>query len=559
MEPQNEYRSLLNAIKDLETKYKGIREQNIQIVQLITETKEAVTKIQKQKKYDDVKSSIESAGKALASTVTMIGAIVKGDWFTAAESGLQVIAGLAVTFGTIAGIFTGPVGPIIGVAIAAVCEVVSAIVALFKPKGESLISQIRMVIVEELKRYEYDEVTKRKVQGWCQVEASIIQELSFHHQKLVETGTCSYKGFNPQRFDNERELMGEIIFLAQEQFAALVEEKHEKKGNAEKCLDCIGGYANIARYYIMILSWHKILCSHINMKSIQSQQTIAKKRQFRLHSSEDLFSDDIEFLNLKIKTAKSDAKMFLDFLSDERLLGASGWWLGKLRVMKQYRENPSIFSSVESFRESIGCTPTTYHIDTSTSMLKQCNSAERSKLTPIFSWPHQNVPNDKDYLMIVNNTQWDVCIFSGIVGSYKNESVEFTVSPQSTSVMPAHPSSKTVSSGGIITMGRKVQKLVAMRDVQIIEFGISNNYSFKIATLPVQTYVTFHLEKTYDAMETPQDDAKVFYFREGMYFVQGKMEDRGAFGVFKILIEEFNLEKLITRTSGKLFNLNFQC
>ena len=547
--------SLLNVIKELETKYNSVDQPDERIVQLISDSKEAVVKIQDKKNYDygDVKSSIQSAGKTLTSTIAMIEAAGKGDWFAVGEIGLEVIAGLAMTIGTIAGIFTGPVCPFIGAAFAAVCVAVSAIVALFKPKEESLVSQIRKVIVEELKRYEYNEVTKRKVQGWCQVEASIIQELSFHHQKLVKTGTCSYKGFDPQRFDNERELMGEIIFLAQEQFAALVEEKHEKKGNAEKCLDCIGGYASIARYYIMILSLHKILCSHINTKSIQSQETTAQK-QINLPSfnpSEGHFSDDIEFLDMKIKAAKSDAKMFLDFLSDERLLGASGWWLGKLRVMKQYRENPSIFSSVESFRESIGCTPTTYHIDTSTSMLKQCNSAERSKLTPKFKWPQrQHIPDDKDYLMIVNNTQWDVCIFSGIVGSYKNESVEFTVSPQSTSVMPAHPSSKTVSSGGIITMGRKVEKLVAMRDVQILEFCISNKYSFKITTLPVQTYITFHLEKTYDAMKTPDDDAKVFYFHGGMYFVQGKMEDRGSFGVFKIVIEEFGLEKLIARTTG---------
>ena len=310
----------------------------------------------------------------------MLVAAAKGDWFAVGEIGLEVIAGLAVTIGTIAGIFTGPLGPFIGAAIAAVCMVVSTIVALFKPKEESLISQIRKVIVEELRQHEYDEVTKRKVQGWCHVEASIIQELSFHHQNLVETGTCSYKGFDPQRLDNECELMGEIVFLAQEQFAALVEEKKEKKGSAEKCLDCIGGYASIAKYYRTILSWHKILCSHINMKSI-SQQTFAQKQ---FNPNEGPFSDDIKFLNMKIKAAESDAKHFLNFLSDKRLLGASGWWLGKLRVMKQYRENPSIFSSVESFRESIGCTPTTYHIDTATSMLQKCNSAERSKLTPNF-------------------------------------------------------------------------------------------------------------------------------------------------------------------------------
>ena len=101
-------------------------------------------------------------------------------------------------------------------------------------------------------------------------------------------------------------------------------------------------------------------------------------------------------------------------------------------------------------------------------------------------------------------------------------------------------------------MGRKVENLVAMRDVQIIEFGISNKYSFKIATLPVQTYITshfIHLEKMYDAMKTPEDDAKVFYFHERMYFVQGKIQNRGSFGVFKIVIEEFGLEKLIAKNS----------
>ena len=60
------------------------------------------------KNYGDVKSSIQSAGKTLTSTVAMLVAAAKGDWFAVGEIGLEVIAGLAVTIGTIAGIFTGP-------------------------------------------------------------------------------------------------------------------------------------------------------------------------------------------------------------------------------------------------------------------------------------------------------------------------------------------------------------------------------------------------------------------------------------------------------------------
>ena len=232
----------------------------------------------------------------------MIDAAVQEDWFAVVENALHIIGGVGLAAFTIIAIFSGPAAPIpalIGVAIAAICHVIISILQFFKPKGESIISQVRKVIVEELKRYEYNEVTKRKVQGWCQVEASIIQELNFHHQNLVETGTCSYKGFDPQRLDNERELMGEIVFLAQEQFAELVEEKKESKGNAEKCLDCIGGYASIAKYYIMILSLQTLLCCQTIMKSV--------------NPSKCPFSEDIKFLDFKIKAAESDAKNFSIF------------------------------------------------------------------------------------------------------------------------------------------------------------------------------------------------------------------------------------------------------
>ncbi len=90
---------------------------------------------------------------------------------------------------------------------------------------------------------------------------------------------------------------------------------------------------------------------------------------------------------MKIEKAIGDAKSFLGFLSDEKgMLGPAGWWLGKLRVMKQYRENPSIFASVEKFRKFLGCDLTTYPIDRSTKVLQICNSADRTNLTPVLQW-----------------------------------------------------------------------------------------------------------------------------------------------------------------------------
>ena len=104
----------------------------------------------------------------------------------------------------------------------------------------------------------------------------------------------------------------------------------------------------------------------------------------------------------------------------------------------------------------------------------------------------------------------------------------------------------TIESFGIITIGGKVAKVNEMRDVQVIEFGISNT-PVGIVTKPVPTYIIYHLN---DLHLRYVDDAKMFCFHGEMYFVQGVVDGRSSDGsLYSILIEDFDLEKLIKQTN----------
>ncbi len=509
---------------------------------------------------DAEKNAIENAKKTLFDTVEMISAAIKGDWYTVALKGLKVIMGLAV----VVGMFTGPVGLIASSVVTAISEIISSIIGCFKPKEESLLSQIRKVIKEELKHFEYDEVTKRKVQGWNQVESSTIHELSYHQEKFVKNNKCSYKGFNSHDLDHERELMGEIMYLAQEQFTLLAEEKkHDKKehSSSKMCLDCIGGYASIAKYYIAILSWHKIISSQIGNASQSKSQSA-------------IFSEQVEFLDMKISRAKAEAKMFLDFLSDENLLGAAGWWLGKLRVMAEYRAHPTLFAAVESFRESIGCTPTMYCIDKASTILEKCISAERSQLTPKFAWQHNKaeycLAHFGDALEITNNTPWLVDVFPATPNDHDSSDQALhiathnrvgTIQPGLGFVTDAAVQGQS-SACGFITVGKEVNELNKSTDVYIIEYNLDtdsawyqHNKQHSISTLPTPSLKIFELPEKFKAFKNSPpdfDDAKVFYYHEHMIFVQGRVVQKHheKFVTYNIVIEDYDVEKLVKATAG---------
>ena len=549
LEEQKDLQSLLQTLEDLNTKWQSTKnpENSKVISNLISKAKQAVLSLKEGN--DAEKKEIENAKKTLVDTVEMINAAIIGDWYTVAQKGLKVIVGLAV----VVGIFTGPVGIIASSVVSAISEIISSIIGFFKPKEESLLSQIRKVIKEELKHFEYDEVTKRKVQGWNQVESSTIQELSYHQEKLVKNKDCSYKGFNSHDLDHERELMGEIMYLAQEQFTLLAEEsKHDDKKeklSGKMCIDCIGGYASIAKYYIAILSWHKILTSQIASKS----------------ETPDVFSEQIEFLDMKISRAKAEAKMFLDFLSDKNLLGAAGWWLGKLRVMAEYRAHLTLFAAVESFRESIGCTPTMYRIDKASAILEKCISAKRSHLTPKFAWQQQNKKDsthflNRDALEITNNTPWSVDVFPASMDD-SDHALHIATHNRVGTIQPGLGFVTDATKGdsaGFITVGKEVNDLSKSTDVYIIEYHfamdsgvISTNYS--ISTLPTPSLKIFELPEKYKAFKNSlpkHDDAKVFYYHEHMIFVQGRVVHHEKFVTYNIVIEDYDVEKLIKATAG---------
>jgi hypothetical protein len=471
---------------------------------------------------------------------------------------LLMIANLGLKFLSAAAFVASFVLTVSGVGAAAatalnvIGKVTSEIAAFFNPQQESLVSQIREIIVNELKNYEYNEVTKRRVHGWCQVEKSIISQLQFHHQSLINEGDISnYKRFDPQRLDQGLEIMGELICLANEQFDELAEErKDSKKKTAEKCLACIGGYSSIASYYIMILSWHQMLASQHYLLAYQREEF------FDMNNPQILvFRNDIKLLEAQIEKAKNDAREFLGFLSDEDMLGPAGWWVGKLQVMKEYRETPKVFARVESFRALVGCSPTEYTVSVAEVQLNACIKSDLEKLAPSFRLEFGLVPADNDYLLIVNSTRWPVCVFSGLVGRYKNE-FKMEVEPHSHAVHPA-TERKKYSACGIITVGENMKELCHMKDIQYIEYGISNIWKWKIHTNPVDIFSEKHLKKAYnDGLKSHKDDPKRFDYHGQMCMVQGIMLKNEKFCVSSICIEEFDEEDLKRSTNKLELNVN---
>ncbi len=571
---------LQKQLQKLEEQYNLTTNQDEDVKKLINDTKVAISKLPEDqtKIYDDeTKKAIEGAGNTLASTVTMIAAAVDGDWYAFAQNGLDVVSRLAMTVG----VFFGPVGEIVGVAIAAVCEVVSSVIGFFQPKGESLVSQIRRVIVEELKRYEFDEVTKRKVRGWCYVESTMIHELTFHLQKLIRTGKCSYTGFDPRQLDNEVELMGELTFLAEEEFTKMAEEVEANKKDATQCLSCIAGYTTVCWNYIMLLSMHKILCSHYNTKNALPQDaasiehvkifdakatsdakaTFNAKATFDVsHATEARFVDNIELLDSKIEKAMRDAKKFLGFLSDEGLLGPAGWWLGKLRVMIQYRRNPTVFTSVEYFRKFLGCDPSHYYssvipsILIRKSVLDECIQAGRKDLTPELQWNKEATLLDPFIAELLPEARSffdstptrDITIYQFFNNSRLFMNIRFDTDSEHICISPYDCASKHVDSrsnkitSGSLTIGK--EKVDNFSDVQIIEFGNATASSAQWLPRPVCMSV-------YANAFSVNEYAKLFYFHGEMYFVQGAIGRTSDAYVFSIVVEEFDVPKLIEKST----------
>jgi hypothetical protein len=138
-------------------------------------------------------------------------------------------------------------------------------------------------------------------------------------------------------------------------------------------------------------------------------------------------------------------------------------------------------------------------------------------------------------------------VFSGLVGKYKNEFKMKIKSEHSHEIHPAtEKPNDTYSASGMITIGEEGDELCHMGDVQYIEYGISNNWSYKIYTNPVGIYTEEHLNETYNnLLVTSHDDPKRFSYHGEMCFVRGELWEKDKFRTSVIFIEEFDEEKLI--------------
>lgn len=481
------------------------------------------------------KARYETAGKAMSDAVNIFDAIDRGDTGQLVQSGLSLISNIAS--------LAGPEGALIG----AICTLLSSIFAVFQPKKESLPSQIKKIIKAELQNFKFD-MLKDKGAGLSGVGQLIIEEIQYFHKEFIENGTCGYKGFEPSRLDNEYELMSELKSLAEKKFGALAEcdsDKDEIKDHVRHCLTCLVGYSDIACIYIMVLSWHKILSSEMKLPT--------------------------GIIDVKLEEVTDGAKAFLGFLSDKEMLGPAGWWEGKLHIMEEYRETPSFLLPIERFQQVIGLPLASYSTKDASDALKKCMSdaaAEtRSYLEPKFSRADAGDDffhrNDNHYFCLVNNTRWPVCVFSGLIASNRNL-LEFRdeIQPHQILVHPCANVKKSTyfSSSGVFTVGESLKELSHMKNVQHIEFALSNpqhvwagDYYKKILTNPVPKYSEEHLKTTYyDDLQTPFDHAKSFVYNNQFCIVKGKLK-RGRdhdkeFTLYRFFIEEFDTEKLKERT-----------
>ncbi len=166
--------------------------------------------------------------------------------------------------------------------------------------------------------------------------------------------------------------------------------------------------------------------------------------------------------------------------------------------------------------------------------------ADRSSNYSIF---YTGFQSRVDTFQIINNTDKHISVFSGLSGSYKSE-FQMQVPPQTSAFesVTDNPNSKfwtTIESFGIITIEGKVAKVNEMRDVQVIEFGISNT-PVGIVTKPVSTYIIYHLN---DLHLRYVDDAKMFCFHGEMYFVQGVVDEEAQMAPYTVFLSKTLIRK----------------
>lgn len=396
---------------------------NKEQLQLILDCKSQLQKMERDKKNrgcDSKKVKLyQAVDKLINDAVDVIKASKAKDYSEVAHSGLLLISNIASLTDPVASALVG-----------AICTVLSTIFCAFWPWEENIASQIRKKIKAELQCFRFDLLRDRGA-GLNGIGEMMLTELQGYHSEFVQQGKCEYPGFKPHDFDAVVGYMNELKDIADQQFSFLAEEngstsKEEREDYAKHCLTCLVGYSNVGSLYIMLLSWHKILSSATG--------------------------NPVGLIDRKLEEVKAEAKSFLAFLSDRKMLGPAGWWMGKLRVMLEYRKKLIYLVPIERLHQLLELPLTTYTAIVAINAFERCladaSGNARSCLEPRFSnadaGDHHFNRGDNHYFCLVNNTRWTVCIFSGLIATKVNN-LQFTaqVKPGDKHVHPCADVSKS--------------------------------------------------------------------------------------------------------------------
>ncbi len=505
-------------------------------------------------------------GKSLKPLENAIDAVNKKEIFDIVQAGVILVANIGAIVGTVAtGISFDWVVP--------VCKFFLSTAGVFisrsEQKTESVQSQIRRTIKKELHDFKF-EMLGEEISRVMRVGELMADDLNYFLSNFLSNSkACElYEGFSEisrTRLDELYLCMGNLKDNARKKFLVLKEEstdvkigstyarrkeiptkskileegtKSEREGHAKQCLMCLTAYCNLASIYIMLLSQHKTLC-------------ILHKHATGL-------------IDTRLNKIYDEAKKFLAFLPDRKMLAPIGWWEGKLRVMYEYRNTLHFFGPIKRFLGMIGLPETCYSKEEAKFALDVCLSLAAYKvpaLEPRFSLePGNSFFNRSDKCIVMNKTRWPVRIFSGLEATNANRlKFEAEVPAHYTCIrsrcyakVPFAKGSTSFSSAGIITVGEGKQNLSDMGYVQYIEFALSNpvTRARKIYTNPVDCNTRRTLKASYKANLHSHDKAKSFTYDGQFCIVKGEIRRSivNSHYMYQFVIEEFNHDELQTRT-----------
>ena len=521
-------------------------------------------KMSQSKSQADFEKKVSNVTKALTDAVGVLEMFKSGK----ADPG-AIFEGAMQLFSSIATIAGGP----LGIVFAGAGQVLAAVFSadMFgSGQKESLPSQVYKMATKALQEFDMKQLSSR-VEGWGAVAKELISELK------RQQASSSYSGFEPWRFDDFIELMGELSLRIaptipfkttfecvrrgiregyipfQPSLSATGDLKYEPESphyvkiwlddvieNSELAthpltsaeefqpfkdsITCMSLYAKISTCYYMLLTWHMTLSN--NPKEV----------------------NDIEG---KLNDAKQAARDMLGYLSDKSLLSTiEGLINGKLLIMEAYLCDAGVVQYVERFRKGIELSATEYSLKDIQKAAVKMSSLCEVKLYISPSCYQAADRGDEHYIGITNSTRWPVNVFCGETGDHINELRFNTIIGDGASYKHKCTSAWKgwfFSSGGVFCVDNDSAKCIEeIKEGTIISFALSNPMldRRKIRVEVVNSITSKGL--AWEMLFDHYDRAKFFTHKGQVCFVRGSIHEGKKNGcrVWSYSIEEFDKKKL---------------